>query len=172
MEGMEKYIGKTAWFMDGIRGAANGVVYGHDQEGRLRLRCEGGSVALVPLEEAYDTMEECLAADYSRFRKDVEEKKAGIRDMESLLRFLYGMGDSHEERTAARERARELAGVELDPERAAEESYIQECLDGLHDQMGTEIDVGRECYVDARARERCADAAEHEPWEISEEGQG
>lgn len=136
MEGMERYIGKTAWFMDGIRGAANGVVYGHDQEGRLRLGCEGGFVALVPLEEAYDTMEECLAADYSRFRKDVEEKKAGIKDMESLLRFLYGMGDSHEERTAARERAKELAGVELDPERAAEESYIQECLDGLHDQMG------------------------------------
>lgn len=172
MEGMEGYIGKTAWFMDGIRGAVSGVVYGHDQEGCLRLKCEGGFVALVPLEEAYDTMGECLAADYDRFRKDVEAKKADIGNMEGLLRFLYSMGDSHEERTAARERAKELAGVELDPERAAEEAYIQECLDGLHDQLGTEIDAGRECYVDAHVRERCKESTEHEPWEISEEGQG
>lgn len=172
MEDMERYIGKTAWFMDGMRGITNGVVYGYNQEDCLRLKCEGGFVALVHRTMAYDTMEECLAADYTRFRKDVDGKKAGIGDMEGLLRFLYGMGDSHEEMTAARERAKELAGVELDPERAAEEAYIQECLDGLHDQMGTEVDAGRECYVDACARERCADGTEHEPWEISEEGQG
>lgn len=99
----------------------------------LDVRFPDGGTEAVHQGCCHDTRYQLLQAEYAQFRAEVDARAAGIRDMAGLCRFLYGMSGTCEEKQAARERAKALFGIELDPEAAAEEAYIKECLDGEHD---------------------------------------
>lgn len=136
MEGhgdLERCVGHTAWCRHGQDGkiCRGEVVSVHGD--MLDVRFPDGGTEAVHQGCCHDTRYQLLQAEYAQFRAEVDARAAGIRDMAGLCRFLYGMSGTCEEKQAARERAKALFGIELDPEAATEEAYIRECLDGKHD---------------------------------------
>lgn len=118
-------IGQPVWFFDAYDtlhegtiisniplDKTNGVPYLEIREGRY-------GVMNARTDSCFPSKQECLDAHRADFERQVSEYKAGISSVEDLIAFMYDnqlSGELFDEaaRAAARERAKELLGMDLD----------------------------------------------------------
>lgn len=115
-------IGDTVWWVDPWGNLMWGVIYAIDEGNVAALIYKEGRVGAcsgAKLCDCWPDKETCLAMEKKKSDLQVEEYKAGISNVEDLVRFLYtndlnSENPDYEARRAAKERAEELMGIRLE----------------------------------------------------------
>ena len=135
---MKQLIGQTVWFRTSCEDINSGVlecVEGMDHAKIVITVDANGKAGVrhVHANDIYMTKEDLLSANYERFTAKVNSYARKINDVTDLVKFCYDHfvkceSIESEARIAARNRAMELLGVEIDSEAAAQEKEIEELL--------------------------------------------
>lgn len=132
---LKELIGKEVWFRTSRDDVNSGIMKCVKGMGHATIQTESGASVTVHADNIYMTKLDLLGANYKFFTAKVDAYCREINSVEDLVRFCY---DHHvskckdhtdwEARSAARKRAMELMGIEIDPEAVEFEKDLQDDL--------------------------------------------
>lgn len=137
----EMLLGRRIWYRCGYCDVNEGIAESLVGTDHVRVRCVGveGPLQerrLVGRDDIFLTKEDLLGANYEGWKARLNAYEETIATVEDLVRFCFdhpvGKSGSMDgmARLAARRRAKDLLGIEVDPEAAAEEAVILKAMEG------------------------------------------
>lgn len=134
---LKELVGDEVWFRTSTKDVNSGIMICVKGMNHATIRTESGKIT-VHADNIYLTKEDLLGANYALFMSRVDAYCKKIRTVEDLVKFCYshhtskcGECSDYEARCAARKRAEELLGVEIDSEAAALEEELKKDLEEL-----------------------------------------
>lgn len=132
---LNELLGKEVWFRTSIKDVNSGIMISVKGMGHATIKTESGKIT-VHADNIYLTKEDLLGANYALFNARVDAYCKKICTVEDLVKFCYshhtskcGECSDYEARVAARKRAVELLGIDIDPEATAREKELKEDLE-------------------------------------------
>lgn len=136
---LDKLVGKEVWFRSTLNDVNSGIIMCVKGEAHAQIWTTGRKHNITTHAHAndiYETKDDLLAANHERFLSQISTYKREITDIVTLVKFCYDhpvaeRGDQvdYAARAAARERAKELLGVEIDPVTAEMEKKLEKHMD-------------------------------------------
>lgn len=136
----EMLLGRRIWYRCGHCDVNEGIAESLVGTDHVRVQCVGAEGPrqerrLVSRDDIFLTKEDLIGANYVSWKAGLEAYERSIATVEDLVRFCFdhpvGKPDvDATARLAARRRAKDLLGIEVDPEAAAAEAKIMKIMEG------------------------------------------